>query len=134
MWHLKLTKEQGNPCLKRCIVSNREVVGRTALLNFLSSNHDVLGVCIDQCYSRDAAVARAYFQVRIASSTWQVKYWLSGASCPGAAHVLRSILHYLAPHCIHITYLNWVRATGIAPFATPKFDTDAGTDRGLYDK
>ncbi|CAL8468215.1 g7754 [Coccomyxa elongata] len=47
----------------RSMGPSREAVGRTALLNFLSSNHDVLGVCIDQCYSRDTAVAKAYFQV-----------------------------------------------------------------------
>ena len=46
-----------------CDHIDREAVGRTALLNFLSSNYDVVGVCIDQCYSRDAAVAKAYFQV-----------------------------------------------------------------------
>lgn len=48
-----------------CNVCDREAMGRTALLNFLSTNQDVLSVCIDQCYSRDAAVAKAYFQVII---------------------------------------------------------------------
>lgn len=44
-------------------LASHQAVGRTALLNFLSSNPDVLDVCIDQCYSLDAALARAYFQV-----------------------------------------------------------------------
>ncbi len=56
---------------------NREVIGRTSLLNFLSSNHDVLSVCVDQCYSKDAAVAKAYFQVHHAphqSHDWAVMH------------------------------------------------------------
>ncbi|EIE19264.1 hypothetical protein COCSUDRAFT_48883 [Coccomyxa subellipsoidea C-169] len=47
----------------RSMGPSREAIGKAALLNFLSSNHDVLSVCVDQCYSRDAAVAKAYFQV-----------------------------------------------------------------------
>lgn len=49
--------------MRTCWCLNREATGRTALLNFLSSNHDVLSVCVDQCYSKDASVAKAYFQV-----------------------------------------------------------------------
>ena len=41
-----------------------QAVGRAALLHFLKSNPAVVDVCIDQCYSPDAAVAQTYFQVR----------------------------------------------------------------------
>ena len=42
---------------------SKNLVARTALKNLLSSNHDVIDVSLDQCYSAHAAVSRAYFQV-----------------------------------------------------------------------
>ena len=37
-------------------------VARTALLNMLSTNHDVLPVYVHQCYSAEPAIACTYFQ------------------------------------------------------------------------
>ena len=42
---------------------SKQLVGRTALLHMLRCNPDVADVCVDQCYSPDGAVSRAYFQV-----------------------------------------------------------------------
>ena len=42
----------------------KESVARTALKNLLTTNSQALNVYIDQCYSKKAAVARAYFQVK----------------------------------------------------------------------
>lgn len=39
-----------------------ETVGRSALFNLLSTNPDVVGTVIDQCYSTEPALARGYFQ------------------------------------------------------------------------
>lgn len=43
---------------------SKNMVARMALKNLLSSNHDVIDVSLDQCYSAHAAVSRAYFQVQ----------------------------------------------------------------------
>ncbi|KAK9829934.1 hypothetical protein WJX72_008722 [[Myrmecia] bisecta] len=42
---------------------SRQAIGRRALLHLLRSNLDVLDVCLDQCYSPNVDVSRAYFQV-----------------------------------------------------------------------
>ena len=42
---------------------SKNTVARSALKNLLTSNHDVIDASLDQCYSANAAVSRAYFQV-----------------------------------------------------------------------
>jgi Cell morphogenesis central region len=39
-----------------------EAVGRSALFNLLSTNPDVVGTVIDQCFSSEPALARGHFQ------------------------------------------------------------------------
>lgn len=41
----------------------KSLVAQTALLHLLSTNVDLFGVCVDQCYASQAPVSRAYFQV-----------------------------------------------------------------------
>lgn len=48
---------------------SKDAVARSALKNLLASNHDVIDVSLDQCYSPHAAVSRAYFQVDTARPT-----------------------------------------------------------------
>lgn len=43
---------------------SREAVARSALFNLLSTNPDVVGTVIDQCYSNQAPLARGFFQAR----------------------------------------------------------------------
>jgi Cell morphogenesis central region len=42
---------------------SKDAVARSALLNLLQSNLDLLDACVDQCYSPHAVVSRGYFQV-----------------------------------------------------------------------
>lgn len=71
---------------KSC-AAGHQAVGRTALLNFLSSNPDVVDICIDQCYSPDAAVARAYFQVKPLLGGRASQPSLTGALADGRPHM-----------------------------------------------
>ncbi len=41
----------------------KSLVAQTALLHLLSTNVELFGVCVDQCYASQAPVSRAYFQV-----------------------------------------------------------------------
>ena len=41
----------------------KSVVAQTALLHLLSTNVDLMGVCVDQCYAAEPSLSRAYFQV-----------------------------------------------------------------------
>ncbi len=41
----------------------KSVVAQTALLHLLSTNMDLFGICVDQCYAAQASLSRAYFQV-----------------------------------------------------------------------
>lgn len=45
---------------------SKDTVARSALKNLLSTNPEVVNVSIDQCYSKHAGLARAYFQVKLA--------------------------------------------------------------------
>ena len=46
----------------RSLGPSKAAVARTALLNMLSANHDVLPVYVHQCYSAELAIACTYFQ------------------------------------------------------------------------
>ena len=46
----------------RSLGPSKAAVARTALLNMLSANHDVLPVYVHQCYSAEPAIACTYFQ------------------------------------------------------------------------
>ena len=41
----------------------KSLVAQTALLHLLSTNVELFGICVDQCYASQAPVSRAYFQV-----------------------------------------------------------------------
>ena len=43
---------------------SKSVVAQTALLHLLSTNVDLFGMFVDQCYATDGTVSRAFFQVR----------------------------------------------------------------------
>lgn len=42
---------------------SKRLVAQTALLHLLSTNVDLFGVFVDQCYAADPAVSEAFFQV-----------------------------------------------------------------------
>ena len=45
---------------------SKRLVAKTALLHLLSTNLELFGTFVDQCYSTDSSVSRAYFQVSVA--------------------------------------------------------------------
>lgn len=48
---------------------SKRLVAKTALLHLLSTNVELFGTFVDQCYSTDSSVSRAYFQVPAAQQS-----------------------------------------------------------------